>query len=306
MSSLYEQCRLCARDCGARRTVGERGYCCSDDKMNIARADLHFWEEPVISGERGSGTVFFTGCSLGCIFCQNRLISRADDGVKDRHLTVTDSELAEIMMRLEEKGAHNVNFVTPTHFVPGIISAVELARTLGLHIPIVYNTGSYERVETVDMLKDTVDVYLADYKFHRNTTAARLANAPDYPEVARAAIERMVLKRPRPVIENGLMKSGVIIRLLLLPGHLGEAKLGLKYLYETYGDSVYFSLMNQYTVMPDMTPPLNRTVTDSEYSELIEYALKKGVKNAFIQEGGTAKESFIPDFDLTGVKKVKA
>ncbi len=252
------------------------------------------WEEPIISGENGSGTVFFSGCSLGCTYCQNRAISRGNAGRE-----VTEGELAEVMLALQAAGAHNINLVTPTHYVPGIVYAADLAKGAGLKIPIVYNTGSYDTVDTVKMLDGIVDIYLPDLKYYRNSTALELSGAENYPRAARDAIAEMVRQRPEPVIEDGLMKSGVIVRILLLPGHLAEAKLNLKYLYNTYGDSIYISLMNQYTPMPNMPKPLNRKVTNREYDELTEYALKLGIKNAFIQEGGTQSESFIPDFDNT-------
>ena len=262
----------------------------------LARAALHMWEEPIISGTGGSGTVFFSGCSLGCVFCQNRAISDGEAGKP-----LSDSRISEIMLELEAQGAHNINLVTPTHFAPTVISSVRLARERGMSLPIVYNTSSYDSVECIKMLADTVDIYLADYKYHLPRTAEKLSHAKDYPDVARAAIAEMVRQKPRPVIENGIMREGVIVRILLLPGHVAEAKLALKYIYETYGDSVYISLMSQYTPMPNMTAPLDRRVSAAEYRELVDYATEKGVTRAFVQEGAAASESFIPAFDLTGI-----
>ena len=296
MKNEYNSCLLCGRRCGADRTGSRLGYCKMSDVPTLARAALHAWEEPCISGTRGSGTVFFSGCSLGCIFCQNREISGGEVGRE-----VTDSRLADILLDLEAVGAHNINFVTPTHFAPSVVSSVRLARERGLSIPIVYNTASYDSVECLKMLDGTVDIYLADYKYHLPRTAEQLSHAGNYPEVARAAIAEMVRQRPRPVIEDGIMREGVIIRLLLLPGHVAEAKLAVKYLYETYGDSVYLSLMSQYTPMSGMPRPLDRRVTREEYDELVGYAIEKGVSLAFVQEGTAASESFIPPFDLTGV-----
>ena len=293
ISNQYRICRLCARACGVDRTHGGVGFCRSSDVMRITRAALHFWEEPIISGTHGSGTVFFSGCSLGCIYCQNRAISRAPVGRE-----ITSSELAREMLRLEEEGANNVNFVTPTHFAPGIAEAIRIARTNGLRVPIVYNTGSYDTVDTVRLLDGLVDIYLPDLKYYREQSAANLSMARDYPKVARDAIAEMVRQRPRPIIEDGIMRSGVVVRILLLPSHVAEAKLSLKYLYDTYGDNIYMSLMNQYTPMAGMKSPLNRAVTNSEYSELVSYAERIGVVNAFIQEGGTQSESFIPDFTV--------
>ena len=300
MNSIYQEkysnCRLCARNCGVDRVGGQLGYCKSTATPKIARAALHMWEEPIISGSRGSGTIFFCGCSLGCIFCQNAEISFGTGG-KD----VSRERLADIMIELQEKGAHNINFVTPTHFAPTVCDAVMLARERGLSIPIVYNTGTYDNVETVKMLYGTVDIYLADYKYNRKQTSGAYSRAEDYTEVCRSAIAEMVAQRPNPVVDGGIMRSGVIVRILLLPGHVAEAKLSVKYLYEKYGDSIYISLMNQYTPMKNMPHPLDRRVSGEEYRELVDYAVKKGVRLAFIQEGDTAKESFIPPFDHTGV-----
>lgn len=289
--SLYKNCELCMRKCGVDRTMGEVGYCKSTAMPKITRAALHFWEEPIISGERGSGTIFFSGCSLGCVYCQNREISRKSVGK-----AVTEDELAEIMLDLQNDGAHNINFVTPTHFAPSVISSVSIAKAKGLKLPIVYNTGSYETEDTVRLLDRTVDIYLPDLKYYRESTAMELSMAKNYPASARAAISEMVRQQPKPVIESGIMRSGVIVRILLLPNHVAEAKLSLKYLYDTYGNDIYVSLMNQYTPMPDMTGPLDRKVTNAEYSELVKYAEKLGVVNAYIQEGNTQSESFIPEF----------
>ena len=289
----YSHCELCARRCGVDRTGGQLGFCKSSDVPKITRAALHHWEEPLISGTRGSGTVFFSGCSLGCIYCQNRKISRSSVG-----RAVNTNELAREMLRLENEGAHNINFVTPTHFAPSIADAIRIARLGGLTVPTVYNTGSYDTVKTLRMLDGLVDIYLPDLKYYRSESAEKLSFAKDYPSVAREAIAEMVRQQPTPVIKDGIMQSGVIVRILLLPSHVAEAKLSLKYLYDTYGDNIYISLMNQYTPMPGMTSPLDRTVTNAEYSELVSYAERIGVLNAFIQEGGTQKESFIPDFEL--------
>lgn len=289
----YSHCELCARRCGVDRTGGQLGFCKSSDVPKITRAALHHWEEPLISGTRGSGTVFFSGCSLGCIYCQNRKISRSSVG-----RAVNTNEFAREMLRLENEGAHNINFVTPTHFAPSIADAIRIARAGGLTVPTVYNTGSYDTVKALRMLDGLVDIYLPDLKYYRSESAEKLSFAKDYPSVAREAIAEMVRQQPTPVIKDGIMQSGVIVRILLLPSHVAEAKLSLKYLYDTYGDNIYISLMNQYTPMPSMTSPLDRTVTNAEYSELVSYAERLGVLNAFIQEGGTQKESFIPDFEL--------
>ncbi len=291
---MYEKCMLCKRACAANRLIGENCYCKSPSQPRVSRAALHMWEEPIISGSCGSGTIFFSGCSLGCIYCQNRAISRGECGVQ-----LSEAELSDVMLALEKDGAHNINLVTPTHYVPSIIEAVSIARDKGLAVPIVYNTGSYDRPQTVKLLEGTVDIYIPDFKYYRDETAQKLSKAGGYVENARAAVAEMVRQQPKPIIENGLMKKGVIVRVLLLPSHIAEAKLTVKYLYSTYGGSIYISLMNQYTPMQGMDRPLNRRVTAAEYYELVNYADKIGVKNAFIQEDGTQSESFIPDFDNT-------
>lgn len=288
----YNECRLCARNCGVNRNSGRVGYCRADYQMKICRAALHLWEEPIISGENGSGTVFFSGCSMRCIFCQNSDISRASVG-----RTVTDDELAEIMLELQKKGANNINFVTPTHFAPSIKAATEKARDLGLDIPTVYNTGSFDRVETVKALDGVIDIYLPDFKYYKEATSLKYSSAENYPSVALDCIKEMVRQRPRPIIESGIMKSGVIIRLLLLPGHVAEAKLSLKKLYREFGESVYYSLMGQYTPTEALPAPLNRRVTLSEYREFVDYAAALGVTNAFVQELSSANTAYIPKFD---------
>ncbi len=293
----YSRCELCAHRCGVDRTAGETGVCGCTSELRLSRAALHFWEEPPISGTRGSGTVFFTGCSLGCIYCQNAEISKGLSGKN-----VSTERLTEIFFELRDRGAHNVNLVTPTHYVPTIIDAVRAARKKGFSLPVVYNTASYETVETVESLRGTVDVYLADLKYLDRKTAKEYSHAEDYPEVAAAAIAEMVKQQPKPVYgEDGMLKQGVIVRVLLLPMHVSHAKLIVKHLYETYGDSIIISLMNQYTPPQGMPRPLDRTVTRAEYRELCEFADKIGVKNAFVQEEGTQKESFIPSFDNTGI-----
>ena len=295
-TEAYKNCKLCARCCGIDRTMGT-GFCRMTSDITLSRAALHHWEEPPISGTHGSGTIFFTGCSLGCVFCQNSHISSGRNGKR-----VTPHRLAEIMLELQEQRAHNINLVTPTHFAPSIKEAITEARSLGLALPIVYNTGSYDTPETIDSLCGFVDVYLPDLKYYLPKTAKNYSHAEDYPEVARAAIDRMVDQVGEPAFDGeGIMTRGVIVRQLLLPAHVAEAKLSLKYLHDRYGDSIYVSLMNQYTPMPGMAHPLDRAVTREEYESLLDYAEKIGLKNGFTQEFGTAKESFIPDFDFTGV-----
>ena len=294
-SQYYKECNLCARACLVDRTQ-KVGYCRASDELYIARAALHHWEEPPISGTNGSGTIFFSGCSLSCEFCQNIEISRGRAGK-----FVSVERLSKIMLELQEQKAHNINFVTPTHYIPTIAEAIKMARADGLSIPIVYNTGSYDKVDALKLLDGLVDIYLPDLKYYSKKTAD-LSKAPDYPEVARAAISEMYRQVGECIFdEQGIMKKGMIVRILLLPGHVADAKLSLKHLVETYGDSVYVSLMNQYTPMAGMKAPLNRVVTREEYRDLLLYADKLGLKNGFTQEFGTAKESFIPPFDGSGL-----
>ncbi len=292
----YGKCTLCARRCGVDRTSGVIGYCRSTDRVHVARAALHYWEEPIISGTRGSGAIFFSGCSLGCVFCQNREISRGTVGAE-----VTVERLAEIMLEFADLGAHNINLVTPTHFVPSIREALILAKARGMTLPVVYNTSSYDSEKTLDSLNGLVDIYLPDLKYYLDRTARALSFAENYPDVARRAIDIMIKQIPIPRIESGIMKSGVIVRILVLPSHVAEAKLTLKYLNDKYGDSIYISLMNQYTPMEGMEPPLDRRVSRAEYYDLLEYADRLGIKNGFTQEFGAASEIFIPSFDNTGV-----
>ncbi len=277
--------------CGVNRNT-ETGFCGMNSDIYLSYYSLHKWEEPPLSGERGSGTIFFAGCSLGCVFCQNKDISRGRNGK-----TVTEKDLSDIMLELEKAGAHNINFVTPTHYSPSVKEAVLLSRERGFSLPIVYNTGSYDSLSALQNLEGVVDVYLPDFKFYMPETAKKYSLAPDYTEVAKKAISEMFRQVGEFVFdESGIMKRGVIVRILLLPGHVAEAKLSLKYIYDTYGDRVYISLMNQYTPMPGMAAPLNRKVTREEYRQLVDYAERLGVINAFVQEFGTASESFIPQF----------
>lgn len=295
-----KRCTLCPRNCNVDREAGERGVCgVTGEGILGARAALHMWEEPCISGECGSGTVFFSGCSLRCIYCQNYEIAHAETGKR-----ITVERLSEIFLELAKKGAHNINLVTPTHYTPEIIRAVLRARACGLTLPIIYNCSGYEKVETLKMLEGIVDIYLTDFKYMEPDLAAKFSKAPDYPTIAKEALKEMVRQTGAPVFdENDLMKKGVIVRHLLLPNHLKNAKAVVQYVYEIYGDQVYLSLMNQYTPLPQVRhiPELNRKVTDREYEKLLDYAIDLGVEQAFIQEGETAEESFIPSFSCEGI-----
>lgn len=301
IQSWMKKCSLCPRNCGVNRLDGQKGFCGVDAEILVARAALHMWEEPCISGKEGSGAVFFSGCSLGCGFCQNNKISRGQTGKK-----ITVEYLAELFFQLQGQGANNINLVTAGHFLPQVALALENARAHGLKIPVVYNSSGYEKADTLKILEGLVDIYLPDFKYMDSELAGKYSHAPDYPQIAKAALKEMVQQVGIPGFdERGMMKKGVIVRHLLLPGHVKNSREVLKYLYETYGDRIYISIMNQYTPMPAMKddPKLSRKVTDREYERLLDYALSLGLNNGFIQEGETAKESFIPEFNEEGVNK---
>lgn len=295
----YENCLLCPRKCGINRSTGQTGVCGVSSEIKVARAALHYWEEPCISGKRGSGAVFFSGCSLHCVFCQNREIS---DGKAGK--VISKERLSDIFMELADKGANNINLVTPGQYIPDIVWAVNDAKSRGMKLPIIYNTSGYENVTELKLLEGIVDVYLPDFKYIDSTLSARYSRAKDYPSVAKQALSEMVRQQPDVVIDDatGLIQKGVIVRQLLLPGHVNDAKAVLKYLYDTYHDHVYISMMSQFTpiALKDY-PEINRTVTRREYERLVDYALEIGITNAFIQEGDVAKDSFIPAFDCEGV-----
>lgn len=295
----YENCLLCPRKCGINRSTGQTGVCGVSSEIKVARAALHYWEEPCISGKRGSGAVFFSGCSLHCVFCQNREISDGKAGKE-----ISKERLSDIFMELADKGANNINLVTPGQYIPDIVWAVNDAKSRGMKLPIIYNTSGYENVTELKLLEGIVDVYLPDFKYMDSTLSARYSRAKDYPSVAKQALSEMVRQQPDVVIDNatGLIQKGVIVRQLLLPGHVNDAKAVLKYLYDTYHNHVYISMMSQFTpiALKDY-PEINRTVTRREYERLVDYALEIGITNAFIQEGDVAKDSFIPAFDCEGV-----
>lgn len=295
----YENCLLCPRKCGINRSTGQTGVCGVSSEIKVARAALHYWEEPCISGKRGSGAVFFSGCSLHCVFCQNREIS---DGKAGK--VISKERLSDIFMELAVKGANNINLVTPGQYIPDIVWAVNDAKSRGMKLPIIYNTSGYENVTELKLLEGIVDVYLPDFKYMDSTLSAMYSRAKDYPSVAKQALSEMVRQQPDVVIDDatGLIQKGVIVRQLLLPGHVNDAKAILKYLHDTYQNSIYISMMSQFTpiALKDY-PEINRTVTRREYERLIDYAIKIGITNAFIQEGDVAKDSFIPAFDCEGV-----
>ena len=282
---MTKVCNLCPRKCGVNRSAGERGVCGAGDKVKVALASLHYWEEPPISGKNGSGTIFFSHCSLKCIYCQNATISR--DG-KGREVSI--EELQNMMLDLQDKGAENINFVTGTHFAVQIIEACKSVRH-ELKIPIVWNTSSYETVETISKLNSIVDIYLADFKYYSNELGNAFSRVSNYFEIAAKAINAMV---------EGEKK--VIVRHLVLPGHVDDSKNVIKHVHETFGDKVKLSIMNQYTpVIKDEAilkkyPELGRTVTAEEYEEVLDFADSHLISDYFWQEDETCKESFIPNF----------
>lgn len=299
MLQMLKNCRLCPRNCSINRLKNETGFCKSDNNIKVAKVSLHAWEEPCISGEKGSGTIFFSNCNLKCVFCQNHEISQQDVGKN-----ISIQRLSEIFLEQQERGANNINLVTPTHYVPQIIESIKIAKNYGLHIPILYNTNSYENLDTIKALDGYIDIYLPDLKYMNNKYAIRYSNAKDYFKFASKTIEEMVNQCPTPKFNNnGLMVKGVIIRHLMLPGLLFDSKKIVDYIYKTFKNSVYISIMNQYTPMfkSKNYPEINKPLSKNHYESLINYSLNLGIKHGFVQDDGTVKESFIPHFDLIGV-----
>lgn len=288
------KCNLCPRNCNADREKGELGYCRAPADMVIARYSRHMWEEPIISGDKGSGTIFFSYCNMGCCFCQNYEISELYKGkIVDIH------QFVDICLDLQHHGVNNINLVTPTMYVPSIIKGIRLAKEKGLEIPIIYNTSSYENVDTIKMLDGYIDVYLPDLKFYDDHLAKRYAGISHYFDYASRAIDEMVNQVGNVILDdNGIIKKGVVIRHMVMPNHVDDSKRIIKYLYDRYGDRVYISIMNQYTpVRHSRYPELNRKVKLAEYDEIVNYAYDLGIRNAFIQEDDTQDESFIPNFE---------
>lgn len=272
-----------------------------DGTIYLARAALHMWEEPCISGTKGSGAVFFSGCGLRCCFCQNH-----DIAIGSRGLAVSVERIGEIFLELKEKGAANINLVTGAHYVPQIIEALKLARMQGMDLPVVYNSSGYEKLETLKLLEGYVDIYLPDLKYMEPDLAQKFSHAPDYVERAKAAIKEMVRQSGSCQFgEDGYIRRGTIVRHLILPGHTKNSRKVLRYLHETYGEEIYISIMNQYTPVREFGEfkELNRKVTKREYEKVLDTAVEMGIQNGFIQEGETASESFIPEFDYEGVEK---
>ncbi len=289
-----KNCHLCPKNCGVNR-YKKLGFCRSSADLFVSYYSLHMWEEPIISGNHGSGTIFFSNCNLKCIFCQNRKISNDGYGKK-----ISLDRLSKIMLELQDRGAHNINLVTPTHYAPLIKYSINMIKDK-IHIPVVYNTSSYENVGTIRMMKDIVNIYLADFKYFDNELGKKYSNCDNYRECAIKSIDEMYKQVGKFIIKDDLMVSGLIVRVLVLPGHIDDSKKIIKYLYDKYKDNIIISIMNQYTPLfhIEKYENLNRKVNDSEYDEIINYACDLGVKQAFIQEGNTQEESFIPDFDIS-------
>lgn len=299
MLNLLDKCTLCPRGCNVNRNNDELGFCMMTKDLYVARAALHFWEEPIISGDKGSGTVFFSGCNLKCVFCQNYQISTNNFGKK-----ITIERLSEIFLELQRQGAHNINLVTPTPFVPQIIEALKIAKREGLTIPIVYNSSGYESIDTIKLLDGYIDIYLPDFKYFDNNYALKYSKCPNYFEYASTSIKEMLHQVGKPQFnKDGTLTKGVIVRHMMLPGLLEDSKKIIYYLVENYNKDIFISIMNQYTPTNNLTRynEINKTVDNNDYEELINYAIDLGIKNGFIQEGETQKTSFIPEFDTTGV-----
>ena len=290
---LLKECNLCPRKCGVNR-YKEKGFCGATNKIKLAYYSLHMWEEPIISGDNGSGTIFFSNCNLRCLYCQNKKISIDGYGK-----LISNKRLKEIMLELQSKGAHNINLVTPTHYVPNIISVLKKIKNKELHIPVVYNTSSYESVGTIMACRGLVDIYLADLRYFDDKLGEKYSLCSNYFENATMAIDEMYRQVGKYELDNnGLLKKGLVVRVLLLPGHIDDSKKIIEYLYKTYGDDIFISIMNQYTPINKCKySNLNRKVTEEEYDSVVDYALDLGIKNAFVQEGEAASESFIPEFN---------
>ena len=289
----YENCMLCPRKCGINR-YNSTGFCGASSKLYLSYYSLHMWEEPIISGSNGSGTIFFTYCNLKCIFCQNKKIS---DGYGKE---VSLDRFENIILELQNKGSHNINLVTPTHYVPYIRFVLQKIKYKELKIPVVYNTSGYENTETLKLLDGLIDIYLTDFKYYDNSLGKKYSKVNDYFDITSLSIDEMYRQVGSPVIENNLMKSGLIVRILVLPGEIEDSKKIIKYLYSKYKNSIIYSIMNQYTPISKYKyDNLNRRLTDIEYNEVINYAYDIGVRKCFIQEGDTQEESFIPNFDIS-------
>ena len=290
---MTEKCNICPRKCGADRSKNT-GVCSVGDKIKIARAAPHFWEEPCISGTKGSGTVFFSGCNMKCVFCQNYEISSGGKGK-----VVTPERLMEIYYELIEQGVHNINLVTPTHFSQQILKTLEKP----LPVPVVYNSGGYDSVETLRMFEDKVQIYLPDMKYMSSALAEKYSKAKDYPETAKKTIREMFRQTGEFILDDdGIMQKGVVIRHLMLPGQLENTLDVIDWVSDEFGDKVIFSLMSQFTPNENCTlPELQQTITQEEYNKAVDYMYLCGIENAYVQDFSSAKKEYTPPFDFSGV-----
>lgn len=291
----YRSCVLCGRECKVNREEGQKGFCKAGTSMYIGRAAAHFWEEPCLSGTEGSGTIFFSSCGLSCVYCQNQKLSRKESGKK-----LSVEELVEVFYRLEEEGCHNINFVTAEHYSKSVREAMLLARAKGFSLPFVWNSSGYQRAAILKEFEGLIDIYLMDFKYWEEGIAERYSKAKNYPELAKEGLEEAVRQCPELLFDGEMLKKGVILRHLLLPGQVYQGKQILKYSFGRYGNHILYSLLSQYTPFGDLAcfPEIDRKVFGKEYLKLVDYALSLGIENALIQEEGSAKESFIPDFTV--------
>ena len=291
MDELFNKCNLCPRECSVNRNNKELGYCRASNKLKIGGYHLHMWEEPIISGKKGSGTIFFSYCNLRCIYCQNYDISIYDNGEE-----ITIDRFANICLELQDKGAENINLVTPSHYIPLIREGLMIAKDKGLNIPIVYNTSGYEKVDSLRLLDGLIDIYLPDFKYY-DDNLGKYSNVNNYFEIADKAIQEMYRQVGSPIIKKGIMRRGIIVRHLVLPHHSDDSKKVVKYLYDKYGDNIYLSIMNQYTpVRRCKYLKLNDRVSKREYNNLIDYAYDLGIRKCFVQDSESQSDSFIPVF----------
>lgn len=300
--SLSNKCNLCPRNCNVDRN-NSLGFCKANNKIKVARCALHYYEEPSISGKQGSGAVFFSNCNLKCCFCQNYNISTKQKGIE-----ISIDRLSEIFIELQEKGANNINLVTPTMYINQIKDAIVKAKNKGLKIPIIYNSSGYEKIESLKLLDGLIDIYMPDFKYYSNRSSFKYSKCKDYVENTKEAIDEMYRQVGKNKFnEDGNMIKGLIVRHLLLPNLEKETKEILKYLYNKYNNNIYISIMNQYTPLENVKnyPEINRKITQEEYNNIINYAIELGIENAYIQEDGTQSDSFIPEFDYTGVLEKK-
>lgn len=292
MEELLNKCEICPRKCKVNRNNGELGYCKASNKMKIGGYHLHMWEEPIITGKNGSGTIFFSYCNLRCAYCQNYDLSFDSVG---EYITI--ERLSDIMLELQEMQAENVNLVTPTHYIPLIKNSVVLAKEKGLKIPIIYNTSGYESVESLKTLEGLIDIYLPDFKYYDNSLG-KYSSVADYFNITSLALKEMYRQVGKPKYnKKGMLKKGVIVRHLVLPNNYQDSKKIINYLYQEYKDNIILSIMNQYTITKiTKYPELNQKVDPKEYDNLIDYAYNLGIRNCFTQEEESQSESFIPKF----------